>query len=184
MRWLNTLLTFILVFTVGSIAFTLLRKVGEEGRQGRGKVKFQLPKADIVLSKVRFVDTRGGRRDWVVESHRAQLFKEKNRAVFEGVHITFFGEDGRETHLFSNRGELNTQTRAMEALGDVRGRSSDGLQFFTSSLHYDADRREITTDAPVRILGSGYETQGVGMVVDMRKETVRLLDQVRSRGAQ
>ena len=40
MRWLNTLLTFILVFTVGSIAFTRLRKVGEEGRQGRGKGEF------------------------------------------------------------------------------------------------------------------------------------------------
>ncbi len=182
MRWLNTLLTFILVFTVGSVAFTLLRKVGEEGRQGRGRAKFQLPKADIILSRVRFVDTRGGHRDWIVESHHAQLFKDKNLAVFEGVHVTFFGKDGREMHLYSNRGELDTETRAMEARGDVRGRSADGLQFFTSALHYDDDKREITTSAPVKILGSGYETQGVGMVVDLKKESLRLLNQVRSLG--
>jgi LPS export ABC transporter protein LptC len=183
MRWLNTLLTFILVFTVGSVAFTLFRKVGEEGRQGRERAKFQLPKADIILSGVRFVDTRRGQRDWTVESHRAKLFKDKNLAVFEGLHMIFFGKDGREMHLYSNRGELNPETRAMDARGDVHGRSADGIRFFTSVLHYDDRKREITTSAPVKILGSGYETQGVGMVVDLKRETLRLLNQVRSMGA-
>lgn len=184
MRWLNTLLSFVLLFTIGTLAFSLLRNVGEEGRQERGKTRFPLPTADMVLNRVRFTDTHGGRPNWVIESDTARLFKEKNKALFEGVHLTFYASDGRVMHMDSQQGELNTETRNMIVRGDVRGRSSDGLQFFTSSLNYFDARREIETHAPVKIVAPNFETQGVGMVVDLKQERVRLLDQVRSMGSQ
>jgi LPS export ABC transporter protein LptC len=141
MRWLNTLLSFVLLFTIGTLAYSLLRNVGDEGRQGHGKSRFPLPKADMVLAKVRFVDTHGGRPNWVIESDTARLFKEKNRAHFEGVHLTFYAQDGRVMHLDSRQGELDTETRDMLVSGDVQGRSSDGLEFFTSTLNY-YDKRQ------------------------------------------
>jgi len=184
MRWLNTLLSFVLLFTIGTLAYSLLRNVGDEGRQGPGKSRFPLPKADMVLAKVRFVDTHGGRPNWVIESDTARLFKEKNRAHFEGVHLTFYAQDGRVMHLDSRQGELDTETRDMLVSGDVQGRSSDGLEFFTSTLNYYDKRREIKTHAPVKIVAPNFQTQGVGMVVDLRQERVRLLNQVRSMGSQ
>lgn len=182
MRRLTTLISFLLVFTVGSIAFTLLRNVGEEERQETPKASLRLPKADMIMTNVRFVDTRQGKRNWVVESRTARLFKEKNKAAFEGVHITFFAKDGREMHLYSNRGEMDTNSRNMSAEGDIRGRSSDGLEFFTSTLDYTYAKREIMTDDPVKIVGSGFETEGIGMVVDVENERVQLLNQVRAMG--
>ncbi len=184
MRWLNTLLSFVLIFTIATVAFSLLRNVGEEGPQERGKARFPLPAADMVLDQVRFTDTQGGRPNWVIESDSATLFKEKNKALFEGVHLTFYARDGRVMHLESRQGELDTETRDMVVRGDVRGRSSDGLQFFTSSLKYFDARREIETHAPVKIVAPSFQTEGVGMVVDLRKERVRLLNQVRSMGSQ
>jgi len=178
----TTLLSFLLVFTVGSIAFTLLRNMGEGERQEERKASLQLPKADMVMTNVKFVDSRRGRRNWVVQSRTARLFKDKKRAAFEGVHITFFANDGREMQLYSNRGELDTDTRDMSAEGDIRGRSSDGLEFFTSTLKYTYKKREIMTGDPVKIVGSGFETEGIGMVVDVDKETVQLLNQVRATG--
>lgn len=182
MRRLTTLLSFLLVFTVGSIAFSILRNLGDDGPREKNKIAFSLPEADMLMSKVKFVDTRGGKRNWVVESKTARLHKDKDRAFFEGVHITFYGSDGREMHLFSNRGELDTETRDMTAEGDIRGRSSDGLEFFTSTLRYDYAKREVSTKAPVKIVASGFETEGVGMVLDVDKETVRLLNSVRLMG--
>ncbi|MDP3938911.1 MAG: LPS export ABC transporter periplasmic protein LptC [Deltaproteobacteria bacterium] len=182
MRRLTTLLSFLLVFTVGSIAFSLLRNVGEGERQEDRKATLQLPKADMVMTNVKFVDSRQGKRNWVVQSRTARLFKDKNRAAFEGVHITFFARDGREMHLYSNSGELDTDTRDMTAAGDIRGRSSDGLEFFTSTLKYTYEKREITTGDPVKIVGSGFETEGIGMTVDVERETVELLNQVRATG--
>ena len=184
MRWLNTLLSFVLLFTIGTVAFSLLRNVGEEGRQGRGKTPFPLPTADMVLSKVRFTDSQGGRPTWVIESDTARLFKEKNKALFEGVRLTFYASDGRVMHMESRQGELDTETRDMLVSGDVQGRSSDGLEFFTSTLNYYDKRREIKTHAPVKIVAPNFQTQGVGMVVDLRQERVRLLNQVRSMGSQ
>ena len=43
MRWLNTLLSFVLIFTIATVAFSLLRNVGEEGPLERGKARFPLP---------------------------------------------------------------------------------------------------------------------------------------------
>ena len=184
MRRLTTLLSFLLVFTVGSIAFTILRNMTDEERPEASKIAFSLPDADMVMSNVRFIDTRRGKRNWMVESKTARLLKEKDRAFFENVHITFYRKDGREMHLYSNNGELNTDTRNMRAEGDIRGRSSDGLEFFTSRLRYDYKKREISTDDSVKIIASGFETEGVGMVLDVEKETFRLLDQVRLMGNQ
>lgn len=184
MRWINTLLSFVLLFTIGTLAFSLLRNVGEEERQNQGKARFVLPAADMVLDKVRFTDTQGGRPNWVIESDTATLLKEKNRARFHGVHLTFFARDGRVMRLESREGELDTVTRDMIVRGDVRGRSSDGLEFYTSSLNYNDDRREIETRAPVKIVAPNFQTEGVGMVVDLRQERVRLLNQVRSMGSQ
>lgn len=184
MRWLNTLLSFVLLFTIGTLALSLLRDVGEDERAGKERARFPLPTADMVLDDVRFTDTEGGRPKWVIESDTATLFKEKNKAVFKGVHITFSAADGRLMHLESRQGELDTETRNMVLRGDIRGRSSDGLQFFTSSLNYIDARREIETHAPVKIVAPNFATEGVGMVVDLRKERVRLLNQVRSMGSQ
>jgi LPS export ABC transporter protein LptC len=184
MRRLSTLISFLLVFTVGSIAFTVLRELGEEERPGKMKHRFQLPQADMVLSDVRFVDSENGKRNWTIESNRAELFKGKSRAAFEGVHITFFGKDGKVMHLYSNEGELDTSTRDMLAKGDIRGQSSDGLEFFTSTLSYDYGKREISTTDPVKIVARGFETEGVGMVVDVDEERIHLLGQVRLTGNQ
>jgi LPS export ABC transporter protein LptC len=179
MRWMNTLLSFVLLFTIGTLAFSLLRNVGEEGRQGRGRTPFPLPTPDMVLSRVRFTDTQGGRPTWVIESDTATLLKEKNKAHFHGVHLTFYARDGRVMHLDSREGELDTETRDMIVRGDVRGRSSDGLEFYTSSLNYDDDRREIETRAAVKIVAPSFETQGVDGG-GSTEERVRLLNQVRS----
>jgi LPS export ABC transporter protein LptC len=146
MRWINTLLSFVLLFTIGTLAFSLLRNVGEEGRPKQGKARFALPTADMVLDRVRFTDTQGGRPNWVIESESATLLKEKNKAHFQGVHLTFYARDGRVMHLESREGELDTETRDMIVRGDVRGRSSDGLEF--SPPQHNDKRREIETHAP------------------------------------
>jgi LPS export ABC transporter protein LptC len=184
MRRLSTLLSFLVVFTVGSVALTLLRDLGGEERRGKVESRFLLPKADMVLSDVRFVDSENGRRNWTIESSRAELFKGKSLAAFEGVHITFFGKDGKVMHLYSNQGELDTSTRDMMARGDIRGQSSDGMEFFTSTLSYDDETRKISTDDPVKIVARGFETEGVGMVVDVDEERIHLLGQVRLMGSQ
>ena len=54
------------------------------------------------------------------------------------------------------------------AEGDVRGRTGDGRQFFTSWVRYDSAAQILSTDAPVRIIDGPHTLAGVGLRYNVR----------------
>lgn len=121
-----------------------------------------------------YTRTVGGRTEWEIHSHSAELFQERNLAIFENCNLRFFMEDGRELGLIGRRGTLHTDTMDVEIEGSIVASSQDGFRLLTNSLSYDAEARVLSTDDPVLFFGDRITVRGLGLRIDVETEEVTL----------
>lgn len=134
--------------------------------------------ADLKLDRLRYTETREGVKEWELEAASAQYFKEDGSVVFEKVRAAFFGENEQTYRLEGEKGRLSTQTKAFEAFDGVKLETSDGYRLETRSLHYQADKRELSTGDPVEMHGPQGNLTGTGMIVHLDQQRIKILRQV------
>jgi LPS export ABC transporter protein LptC len=76
--------------------------------------------------------------------------------------------------------DYDVQTRDLTARDSVRGKSDQGYDFFTESLVYDVDRREVETDDKVTLEKDRLTIQGKGMKGSLAEHRFQLLSAVRA----
>ena len=96
------------------------------------------------------------------------MFWKKSEALFTGKM--------QESYvLVGEKGRFNTQTKVIEVFDGVKIDSSDGYHLRTRSLKYQAEQREFTTSDPVEMDGPDLEVDGVGMVVELNQQRLKIL---------
>ena len=120
-------------------------------------------------------------KEWELNAKSALFFKEKNLAVFKDVVVTFYAKDGKSYTLSGDKGELSTDTQNMRVTGNVVGKGYLG-EFHTNSLQYDAKNKKITTADQVQFQSKQFGVEGKGMVVDVDKKKLTLLNDIRAQG--
>jgi len=120
-------------------------------------------------------------KEWELNAKSAQFFKEKNQVVFKDVVVTFYAKDGKRYTLSGDMGELYTDTQNIKVIGNVVGKGYQG-EFHTNSLQYDAKTKKITTTDQVQFQSQQFGVKGKGMVVDVEKEKLTLLNDIRAQG--
>ena len=133
----------------------------------RKPIKIPRITADLEVGNVFLTEEKEGAILWELEAKIAQSYKKGKRTLLEDLKVTLHSQDGRIVTLRGDRGRIDEKTRDMEVDGGVVVTSSDGLSLRTDSLQYSHSRREITTDASVRIEGRGVRISGVGLVMDL-----------------
>ena len=131
--------------------------------------------ADLKLNRVHYTETREGMKEWELEAESAVYYREKEIIVLEKVRGTFYGKNQESYVLVGERGRFNTQTKVIEVYDGVKIDSSHGYHIRTKSLQYRADQRELTTSDPVEIEGPDMQVEGVGMVVELNRECLKIL---------
>jgi LPS export ABC transporter protein LptC len=63
----------------------------------------------------------------------------------------------------------------IEVYDGVRIDSSNGYHMRTRSLKYQADQKELHTPDPVELEGPSIRVEGVGMIVELNRERVKIL---------
>jgi lipopolysaccharide export system protein LptC len=140
-------------------------------RAAPAKIVDALPQgANIVLGAVQHTAVRDGRKEWILEASSAQYAKKTRKAVFSDVNVTFFMDTGEEVGLEGQEGSIDTASNDMRVTGNVRVKKGD-YTLLTERIDYDHLTRQIASQAPVRILGPGFELQAQAMQVDLTKET-------------
>ena len=134
--------------------------------------------ADLKLDRVHYTETREGVKEWELEAISAQYFKEENTVFFDKVKATFFGKNGEKYILVGEKGKFNTQTKAIEVFNGVKLDSSDGYQLCTQSLKYQAEKRELCTSDAVEITGPQLRVEGIGLIVELDRQQMRVLRRV------
>jgi LPS export ABC transporter protein LptC len=131
--------------------------------------------ADLKLDRVHYTETREGVKEWELEATSAVFFKEENTVMLDNVRATFYGKDQENYILIGEKGKYNTQTKVIEVYDGVKIDSSDGYHLRTRSLKYQSEQRELHTSDPVEMEGPDLEVNGVGMIVELSTQRVKIL---------
>ena len=131
--------------------------------------------ADLKLDRVHYTETREGVKEWELEAVSAVYYREQNTLALEKVRATFYGKNQETYVLVGEKGRYNTQTKVIEAFDGVVVDSSSGYQLRTQGLRYEADQRELRTSDPVEIKGPDMQIEGVGMVVELNRQFMKIL---------
>lgn len=132
--------------------------------------------AGLAISGMTFVQSDGETAAMVVEAERGRLDPEANVVHLDTVKTHVEGNAERSGfELTCDQGELELESHALLATGNVRGRTADGRAFATSWVRYDPKRELAFTDAPVEIEDASGSLHGGGFRYHVREGRFRLL---------
>jgi LPS export ABC transporter protein LptC len=133
--------------------------------------------ADNVIYGMTSFLSASGVREGRVEADTAFVYADSARIYLRQMELTFYETDGRaRATVTAIRGELDTNTDAMVARGDVvLNVHADGRVIKTSELMYDPQRNRIWSDsATTQILADGRVSEGTAFESDMEFANIRI----------
>ncbi len=135
------------------------------------------------IERFRIGETRKGERLWDVEADRAEISEEQGIAVLtrvvQPVQIVIYRGEERLV-IFADKAVVDLKTKDIQLIGRVRCESSQGARLFSESLNWSAEKRRITTDAPVVIEKAGLQIRGKGMEADTVLERMIIRERIAS----
>jgi len=146
-------------------------------------VDVKIADAEVVMDGFSFSKTEDGATGWRLDAKKAELHKESGLAKLEDLQAVYQSGNGRVLTLTADKGEFNTETRAMRLERvdkDVKLSSSDGYSMFLKDVEWDNKLRQLKTTGRVTIEGESLKLEGGGMVADADMEEIRIVDGVRT----
>jgi LPS export ABC transporter protein LptC len=135
---------------------------------------------DLALDNLNYTETQDGRKRWTLVADRAEYLRSSNLVRLTPVHLDFYdaGAFGNLT-LTADHGELQEDTRQVDVWGNVVVVGEGGERLLTESLRYQDERRQLTTAAPIDYQSPRMKLTGVGLLVDLEKNTLVVEKDVR-----
>ncbi len=142
-----------------------------------------LPKdVDIAVKGIDYTETSDGVRRWHLLADSADYSVKDGFTLIRDVFMTFFDDQGAEVAtLRAQTGELSSETKVVNAKGEVVIESVRGYVFYSNSLVFSEADRLVSTDAPVRMLSDELEVTGTGLKFDVDKHVYQISGPVRAR---
>lgn len=127
--------------------------------------------------------TDEGRVQWEVEAQRAESRESEQHVLLKRVQVRLFDRQGQEQEmqLEAEAGTINTASgdfdlRNQEDLIAIE--LSNGYTILTTHVHWVDAERTISTNKPVTIRGPGVTITGIGLIAELKTETLGVLDDV------
>jgi LPS export ABC transporter protein LptC len=109
------------------------------------------------------------------------MYNREHRVDATTVHIDFFNDEGEPySSLVADRGTVDQRTNDLEARGNVRVTTRNGVTMETDSLRYVNRTGKIHSDGFVRVTRRGDVLTGYGFESDATLEQFRLRREVRA----
>jgi LPS export ABC transporter protein LptC len=171
------------IVVIGGIVFVSLWANLRERKASESMEKIPMVStggADMRLEKIRFVEDKQGQKTWELEANSVQQYQDQNIMVLEDVKVTFYSKEGQTFILTGKKGKVDQDSKDVELVGDVVLTSSDGYQLKTNSISYRHSEKLIRSSDPVSIEGEQIRLTGIGMLVNMKAKTFKILSQVKT----
>ncbi len=135
---------------------------------------------DLALENLHYTETQDGHKRWTLVSDRAEYLRSSHLVRLTPVQLTFYdaGAFGDLT-LTADQGEFQEDTRQVDVWGDVVVVGDGGERLQTQSLTYQDQQRQLSTAAPIHYQAPRMELTGVGLLVDLEKNTLVVEKNVR-----
>ena len=136
---------------------------------------------DLALQDINYTHSEAGVARWRLVAKQVQHRSEQQGVVVADLQLTFFDPEGIEQgKLTARNGLVNADFSVVEVRGEVQIVSRNGYTLQTDHLTYRQEDRSIRTDAPVRLISTDMQLDGVGMTVDLAKQRLQVHDKVRA----
>jgi len=173
------------------IAFAAIVYVGVGTKKKQIVVKADIPEIltksgpKVDVKNVSYSTTSNDNvKEWDLVAESAQYLQGENRVLLENPFVNVYRPNGKTFRIRSRNGDFNTETRNIKLRGAVWGAMSDNTTIETESIDYDHQKRLITTQDQIVIhRGSQFALEGKGMIVDMDKEKMSILSNVKALGS-
>ncbi|KMY66860.1 hypothetical protein AAU61_12800 [Desulfocarbo indianensis] len=132
------------------------------------------------LHGLTYTQVEGGVRKWTLAATGARFDEDAKTATLTDVRLKFYPENGGWITIAGNEGTYDQNNKVVTLIGQVKGRSHDGMTLETTVLTYFEQREEVDTDAEVTITGPRFRVRGRGMLVLVPQQKVVFKSQVDS----
>lgn len=138
------------------------------------------PEIDLALDNLNYTETQDGRKRWTLTADRAEYLRASNLVRLTPVQLTFYdaGTVG-DLGLTADHGELEEDTRQVDVWGNVVITGEGGERLQTEALRYQDQQRLLSTAEPIHYQAPRMELTGVGLLIDLEKNTMLVKKDVR-----
>jgi len=140
-----------------------------------------LAQVDAGIDQFSFMQSKGGAVQWHVEAKQARMTEAEHQAILDDVHVTLYGQKGWELKLSGDEGTIDTTKKNFTLLrrnGTIPVHLQNGYTIYTNHLSWEEERRQVSTNDPVTIMGQGLEITGRGLVGKLDSEEFTIVDDV------
>lgn len=139
------------------------------------------------IEGVHLTETSEGKKEWELKAARALSAKDKGNWVLKTVDAKFFGgkSDDNFFQVLGDEGQVVTASKDMSVKGQVLVKSHNGYEFRTDSVKYQSDKKTLTSNDPVEMIGrpdedgEAMELKGSGLIANVDEQTMDILKDVR-----
>jgi len=176
LKKLSIILLIVILLAIGTVVTVFIgyRQVSNAPELLLSSIK---DGANLSLGKIRQTATRDGKKEWSLEAGSASYIENENKAVLKDLFITYYLKDNKEVYLNADQGILNTETNDIEFSGNVVVRNEE-YKLKTEKLNYQHERRFISSDVPVHILGDDADVTANSLTYDLNTNKIVLTGNV------
>lgn len=128
---------------------------------------------DLALDRLHYTQTEAGKKRWTLTSERAEYLRDSALVRLAPVDLAVFdaGVFG-DLSLRAQRGEFREDIARVDVWDDVVLTAATGERLETETLRYDDKTRQLSSAAPIRITSPRLTLTGVGLLIDLEKNTL------------
>ncbi len=186
-RYVGCFLAVLVLVLVVQVAVIAPQNVNQTHQDEPVTVAGEDP-ADVaqLMKGVHSVGTTESRRDWELWADEAIAFNSRSLWKLKRVKVVLFAENGVEFTVTGAEGEIETDTKNLRVSGQVLTKSSNGYQFMTETVSYDAKNRTLVSPGLVEMIGpkdvqgSRLSLKGDGLNADLNSSLISIARSVRA----
>lgn len=137
-------------------------------------------KAVLKLNVLKQISKKNGIKEWALNAASATLLKDENKAVLVDVRVIFYTKEGKEVHLESQTGTLDTKAHNMMFSDNVIV-VYEAARLRTDRLHYRKKEHIIYSDFPVMLEKQDTVITADSMKTDLNSGTIILKGRVKGK---
>ena len=142
----------------------------------------RVTKATLQLKHIYYTNTnKEAKKEWELFADSAQYFKDKKIVMLKNIKAKFYTKDGEVYTISGKEGKFEIDTHNISLSGGIVGYNKQGDSFITNSIYYWSKQRKITSNDKVVIQSKRFVLEGKGLVIELEKEQLRLLRDIKAK---
>ena len=147
-----------------------------------GEILTELPaKEGLRLENIQFIqDNPDEGARWILDANEVMMSKDRQHMSFNRFHLKVEPENNFMIDLVGSSGDYDRTADEINLRGDLEGNTENGYRISTDHVLFRQKEGNLSADGPVEINGPFFSVTGRGLRINLEKETIRILSDIRT----